>query len=106
MTDVMKENLSKRMVELKGDLLPEMQDMVKSQWENIYKETRHESSSFYVDDSGKFKELVTSIEGKGQLIFIVKFSTSSFGVWPTGDDMVMGVYSHSDINTGLKDGVW
>lgn len=39
-------------------------------------------------------------------MFVVKYSSTSYGVWPTGDDMVFGVYSHADIKTGLTDSAW
>lgn len=86
--------------------MPEVNHMVKSQWELVFSESRQDGSSLFIDDSGKFKDLVFAIEGKGQLIFLVKYSSTANSVWPSGEDMVLGVYSHSEIKTGLKDSAW
>lgn len=103
----MKETLGVKVVEMKQEMMPDVKQMVKSEWQCLYSETRlDQKTAMFWKDSNNFKQLIEAIDGKSQLIFMAKLGKTSLFAdcpWPVGDNLVFGVYCHEEINTGLKD---
>ena len=103
----MKETLAVKAVEMKHELMPDVKQMVKSEWQCLYSETRpDQKTAMFWKDNNNFKQLIEAIEGKSQLIFMAKLGKTSVFAdcpWPVSDNMVFGVYCHEEINTGLKE---
>ena len=87
MNSTMLDTLSTKMVEMRQDNMPEVKQMVSTQWEKIYEESQTEGSnntSFWTDTS-RFKEFVLAVEDKSQMFVIVKAANNQnggTGNWP------------------------
>ena len=78
MTDKMKENFEKAFVDYRKDMMPEVTDMVKSEWQLLYKQTKEEkgnagnshSKQYWVNNG--FKEMVEQCQDKTNFFILCK----------------------------------
>ena len=103
LTDKMKETFEKAFVDYRKDTMPEVSDMVKSEWQLLYQQTKedkgnasHPQSKQYWLNNG-FKDMVEQCQDKTNFFLLCKgkqtVTTSGYNF--QGEDVTIGCYSHN-----------
>jgi len=109
LTDKMKEHLEKRFVELRKDRMPEVTQMVQSEWKQLYSQKKgekgnsHSQACHYWLPNG-FKEMAEACEGKSNILVLIKGKQGMnySGGASSNQDIVIGCFSHMPFPANLS----